>query len=132
MSNPNRQFIDTTPGTAFPELRQVLPPATWHRGAQRMGERLAPAAPPPLPQPTYRATLAARIERSPFTQGALEVLLREFAPGWYSGTPVERILRAGRSDADVELFVSRLEDPRGNLPARLYGSLFALKLIRPR
>jgi hypothetical protein len=125
-----RQYIDTLGGV--PELREVAPPATWHRGAQRMNARPEPAAPPPARPKSYREQLAERVARSPFTQGALEVLLREFAPGWHTGTPVERILRAGRSDADVELFVSRLEDPELHLPARVYGSLFALKLIRPR
>jgi hypothetical protein len=75
--------------------------------------------------------LAERIARSPFTPSALEALLREFSP-WREGTPLQRILRAGRPDAEVDLFVSRLEDPRLHLPAKLYAELFALKLIRPR
>jgi hypothetical protein len=127
----NRQYIDCTPGAAFPELRQVVLPATWHSGARLMGARPEPApAPPPQPELTYRQRLAARIARTPFSPGALEALLREFSPGWYSGTPVDRILRAGRSDEDVELFVRRLEEPFLYLPGELYRQLVALKQIK--
>jgi hypothetical protein len=126
-----RYFIDTTPGVGCPELRAVVPPATWHSGARLMGARPEPAPAPPARPKSYREQLAERIARSPFTPSALEVLLREFSP-WREGTPLQRILRAGRPDADVDLFVSRLEDPRLHLPAKLHAELVALKQIKPR
>jgi hypothetical protein len=126
-----RYFIDTTPGVGYPELRAVVPATTWHRGATLMGARPEPAPAPPARPKSYREQLAERIARTPFTPGALEVLLREFSP-WREGTPVERILRAGRSDEDVELFTRRLEEPFLYLPGELYRQLVALKQIRAR
>jgi hypothetical protein len=127
----NRQYIDTTPGTAFPELREVLPPATWHRGAQRMNVRPEPVT-APSPQPkTYRQRIAERIARSPFTPAAIEVVVREFS-AWREGALVDRILRARRNDEDIELLVKRLEDPFLYLPDAMYRRLVALGHIRPR